>query len=63
MVQEQVILSLPSLSISDLRMEKSLGGFKAELITQVLGRRDSKTEVMSVGLGDRLVLISGSATY
>lgn len=62
MVQDQVFLSFASLSVSDLRMGKSLGEFKAELITQVLGRRGSKTEVMSVGLRDRLALISGSAT-
>lgn len=51
MVEEQVILSFPSLSISHLRMEKSLEGFKAGLITQVLGRRGSKDRGYECGLG------------
>lgn len=57
-----MISSFPSLSVSDLRMGKRLGGLKTELITEVLGRRGHKTEVLGVGLGDRLALISGSAT-
>lgn len=51
MVQGPVTLSFPSLSASDLRMGKSLGGFKARLILQVLGKRRKQDRGYECGLG------------